>query len=319
MMPSSYSSCRSTFVGKRRRVALRRALVDEFAQIASAASLPSGTGKSGNCPVKRSSRKRQRRAIAMRARRSPRDIRAKSRRIAAGDFEMELGIGTQRIGGLRAPEGRAVLARRRARRRLSASSLAGVDDGVGRDVRHAALARESHELQVALRLLRASDAAAARDRNARRRARASGRASRAAACAPSRASARSTRPSGPPESAIKPSAAAVEILQAQARVAFAAAHLRARDQLAEIRVAALVFDQEHDARAVFEGQLAADDRGDSRADARRLAEAHRSVETVAIGQRDRRQFRARPRARSVLRDATLLARKVKFDQACSSA
>jgi len=59
-----------------------------------------------------------------------------------------------------------------------------------------------------------------------------------------------------------------------------------------MRIAARVFGQKHDARAVFEGQLAADDRLDP-APARAGRKAHRSVEAVAIGQRDRRQTEPR--------------------------
>ena len=115
-----------------------------------------------------------------------------------------------------------------------------VDDAVGRDVGDAHLARQAHQLLVALRLLcgemvlQFEIETLAEDARATRRCAARDR-------APNAAGERD-----------QPVAAAVEILESQARVALAAAHLRARDQLAEIRVAALVFDQEHETRAVFE-------------------------------------------------------------------
>ena len=53
-------------------------------------------------------------------------------------------------------------------------------------------------------------------------------------------------------------------------------------------VAVLVFNQEHDTRTVFKGELAAEDRIDSPL-SRVTGETHRAVETVAIRQRDRTQ------------------------------
>ncbi len=80
----------------------------------------------------------------------------------------------------------------------------------------------------------------------------------------------------------------LQILHVQARVAFASAHLRGRDQAAKVRVSAFVLDQEHEMRAVLEGQLAADDRGNV-LPPRVRAEAYGAVEPVAIGQRNRFQ------------------------------
>jgi len=86
----------------------------------------------------------------------------------------------------------------------------------------------------------------------------------------------------------------------------APSHLRCGDQPAEIRVTAFVLDEQHEMRAVFEGQLAADNRVDPACRAVRR-EAHRTVEAVSIGQRKWRTIQARPRARSALRDAIRLA------------
>src|ERR1700722_6039779 len=77
----------------------------------------------------------------------------------------------------------------------------------------------------------------------------------------------------------------LQILHAQARVAFASAHLRGRDQTAEVRISALVLDQEHAVRAVLEGRLAADGRGNV-LPPRVRAKAYGAVEPVAIGQRN---------------------------------
>ena len=83
-----------------------------------------------------------------------------------------------------------------------------------------------------------------------------------------------------------PPTIAVVVAEPKTRVALAPPHLRARDQLAEMRIAAFVFDEKHDARAVFEGELAADDCGDP-APARVRRKAHRAIQAVAVGQRDR--------------------------------
>ncbi len=96
------------------------------------------------------------------------------------------------------------------------------------------------------------------------------------------------RPNGPPAQRDQSIAASLKIFQTQTRIAFAAAHLRARDELAEICVAALVFDQQHDPRTVFKGELAADDCLDA-APARMRREPHHAIEAVAIGERNCRQ------------------------------
>jgi len=70
-----------------------------------------------------------------------------------GSFEVELGIRTERVGGPRGAQRRAVA---HARKHVGNSRvlLDRVDDAVGRNERHAAFAREAHEPQVALRLRR---------------------------------------------------------------------------------------------------------------------------------------------------------------------
>ena len=50
----------------------------------------------------------------------------------------------------------------------------------------------------------------------------------------------------------------------------------------------MVLDEQHEMRAVFKGQLAADNRVDSALPCVRR-EAHRTIEAVSIGQRNRRQ------------------------------
>ena len=84
-------------------------------------------------------------------------------------------------------------------------------------------------------------------------------------------------------------AAAVEIPELQSCIAFAAAQLRARNQLTQIGITAFVLDQQHEARGIFERELAADDRCDARA-ARGTGKAYGAIEPVAIGERDRREL-----------------------------
>ena len=82
----------------------------------------------------------------------------------------------------------------------------------------------------------------------------------------------------------KPVRAVVEILALQARLAFASPQLRERNQLAQVGVAELAFDQRDDPLAIVEGELAADDAGEFMFRGS-LRKPHRAVKPVPIGQR----------------------------------
>ena len=227
-----------------------------------------------------------------------------------GGLETILGVGAKAVGSARGGERHAV-ANACEHVRNQSVVLDGVDDRVGRHDRQSALLREMHQPQVALRLLRREvllefDVEAVFED----RAQTAGLAGRRLGTVLERALDATERSAGERDQSV---AAAFEILQPKTSVALTAPHLRARDQLAEMRVTALVFDQEHDVRAVFEGELAAENRLDS-ALPRVGRESHRTVESVAIGQRDRRQTELRRRLyqlfgmRSALQEAEVRPR-----------
>ena len=110
--------------------------------------------------------------------------------------------------------------------------------------------------------------------------------------------------------------AAGEVVEPRARITFAAAQLRQRNDLAQVRVALRVLDEQHDARrmrghfACRPCRTAGPDRFGTRRFERKfgaanrrqlllfrgLREADRAVEPVAIGQRDAGQARCHGRA-----------------------
>ena len=178
-----------------------------------------------------------------------------------------------------------------------------VRDAVGRDVRYAELVREPELREREPRVLGAQvvldfDIERVREEIAQRRV-PFARRRRVAAneCLLGVAGGR-TRERDEPRSL------AVEIAQAQPCLALAAAQLRRRDRAREVRVAVAVLGEQDDARLTIalrgvegaralgpqfrriERELDADDRAQRRG-ARRLREADRAVQPVAVGQRER--------------------------------
>ncbi len=102
------------------------------------------------------------------------------------------------------------------------------------------------------------------------------------------------------------SARVTDVVEVQTRVAFLAAQLRVRDRAGEVGVAGFVFGEQNEAREArgffgrgiapalgtqfrsVEREFRADDRAEAQR-LRRLGEAHRAVEAVAVGEGDGRE------------------------------